>query len=131
MMSFYPNDRRKMKRMLIDQAVVCYVDQLNNGATPDHLEAITSRSIDLCEKGVSLITEHILPVKTKVKIKFMDNDSLFKETPLRTIKEYITFSGEVSYNIPAQSGSFRMGIVFTESKERLEEKFFKLICTQY
>lgn len=132
MMYFYPNDRRKNMRIIIDYSVICYVECTSRGIPLEGVEAFSAKTADISEQGVSLITKNNISPGTKVRIKFIMSSKIANDRFSNLTNSDISIKGIICYSLPLGEHQYRIGIQYDEADgEDLEDKFFRLLCTQY
>ena len=125
MYSAYRTDRRRFKRMRVRLSAVYSIEG------PDYVKSILedgefeAKTVDVSEGGISLMAEHSLPRKTKIRIKRrvfeIDNSGL------ANFYEPVTAIGNVTSVSEWDNDRYRLGVCFQEISPEDQQKLVDLI----
>lgn len=124
-------ERRRFKRVRVNLVVVYREDGPLEVRIRSGKEEHASTMVDICEEGVSILTDINIPVSTVLWIRFTLADNKSKGFDFYGTAEV---KGRVLYSILTATGHYRLGINFYDFKEkerRLIANFVDVIAKRF
>ena len=108
-------ERRKNKRVEVSFTVTYRVNKPPTIFMLVRGKEVYALMMDLSETGMALLTEHEMPTNTELRIKFtLINFDADEEHRTRLME----IAGKISYCSASEKGESRLGISFTQIKEK-------------
>ena len=125
MLSCYQNERRKHQRLSVNLTAVCRIAGPKKNLFLLNGNDFEARTHDMSEGGLSIISQHFIPVGSKLNIRLM----VCEEDRKSYIKFYdiVRIYGTVKNSIVHEDDTFRLGIEFQEMDENQEDKIFYIM----